>query len=145
MGAGAGIACAVVAARHRIEARMPPPRRLARASGTFLAYADRAPAEVRLDALGAGTESRAARGGRVAAALPLPALRPAGRRHGELRRRGRRGRAALRFLRRVPSPGSGAAQMEGRQTARTATRPEGAAQDPHQLSPRGRMAAPGRG
>src|SRR6266581_3406419 len=119
---------------------MPPPRRLAHAAGTFLAHPDRAPAEVRVDALGARAQSRAARGGRVAAALSLPALRAAGRRDGELRRRRRRGRAALRFLRRVPSPGSGAAPVECRQTARAGTRPESSAQDPAQLPRRGRMA-----
>src|SRR5438477_7880782 len=133
--------CAVVAARRRIETRVPPPRLLASRAGTFLSHSDRAPAEVRVDAFGARAESRAARGGRVAAALSLPALRAVRRCHGELRRRGRRGRAALRFLRRVPSARSGAAQVEGRKTARAAARPEGAAQDPHQLPPRQGMAA----
>src|SRR5438445_13833441 len=97
---------------------MPPPRRLAPAAGTFLAHPDRASAEVRVDTLGAGAESRAARGRRAAAALSLPALRAAGRRHGELRRLRRRGRAALRFLRRVPSARSGATPVERRSEER---------------------------
>src|SRR5882762_6254417 len=119
---------------------MPPPRRLAHAAGTFLAHPDRAPAEVRMDTLGAGAESRAARGRRVAAAVSLPALRAAGRRHGELRRRKRRGRTALRFLRRVPSARPGAAPMERWQTARAGTRPQCAPEDPAQLPPAKRMA-----
>src|SRR5258706_8808887 len=135
------IACAVVTGRRRSETRMPPPRRLARAAGTFLAHPTCAPAEVRMDTFGAWAQSRAARSGRVAAALPLPALCTAGRRHGELRRRWRRGRAALRFLRRVSSARSGATPMERRPAARSATRTQGAPENPAQLPPGERMAA----
>src|SRR5882672_5259806 len=120
---------------------MAPPRRLAHAAGTFLAHPTCAPAEVRMDTFGAGAQSRAARSGRVAAALPFPALCAAGRRHGELRRRWRRGRAALRFLRRVSSAGSGTTPMERRPAARSATRSQGAPEDPAQLPSGKRMAA----
>src|SRR5258708_14421655 len=120
---------------------MSPSRHLAHAAGTFLAHSTCAPAEVRVDPLGTRVEYGAEGGRRPGGALPLPAICAAGRCHGELRRPWRRGRPALRFLRRISSARRGTTPMERRPAARSATRPEGASEDPAQLPPGKTMAA----
>src|SRR5258708_22542502 len=102
---------------------MPPSRHLAHAAGTFLAHSTCAPAEVRVDTLGTRVVSRAARGRRPAAALPLPALCAAGRTHGEPRRPRRRGRPALPFLRRFSSSRPATTPIHIRTTALTVNPP----------------------
>jgi len=75
--------CAVAAARRRIETCIPPPRRLAHAAGTFsraLRIA-RLP-KSRWTLLVQGLNLELPEADAAAAALSLPALRAAGRRHG---------------------------------------------------------------
>src|SRR5258708_19598165 len=114
---------------------MSPSRHLAHAAGTFLAHSTCAPAEVRVDTLGTRVESRAARGRRPAAALPLPAICAAGRCHGELRRPWRRGRPALRFLRRISSARRGTTPMALRPAPPSPTPPQAPPSNPPHLPP----------